>query len=378
MFVPYKDLCRGCVRNQQLGQGEKPVTHDSFEAQSVQCENDWLAQEFWRHVKTLVWQSPAFVAICGRQVLSWLIMKGLCTRDIMRCFCHYTRMNWSRDDTQATSLQVVWELSTDCLQGVWGCRTTARSLGPHRLCWVGWCHNMLLKLLTNLTRQPSATAARVAYSSLAQPIPIDPSMSSRRELLLHQGAGLHAALRRECFSLHCRIQYWDDSATPDTSLSAMLSWIRHQCSFALVPWSLSTFFPHVSLEATVVLSQCVWEVRTLASGWCREPLSNRFSIGASPAVPRFPEVVGGAKPLLRSSPQRSTRSLRSITFDNSDPSWTLSTTLWISTQVCICACIKMFRIIALSYQDSKFLRSQEIPAHNNDHLVLQDSEAFEL
>ena len=35
--------------------------------------------------------------------------------------------------------------------------------------------------------QPSATAAHTARSSLAQPIPIVPSMPSRRKRLLHQG-----------------------------------------------------------------------------------------------------------------------------------------------------------------------------------------------
>ena len=63
-------------------------------------------------------------------------------------------------------------------------RQHARS-GHSAFALVGRCHNILQKLLTNLTRQPSA-AAHVACSSLFQPIPIVPSMS-RSELLLHQG-----------------------------------------------------------------------------------------------------------------------------------------------------------------------------------------------
>ena len=57
-------------------------------------------------------------------------MKRLCTRDIMKCSCHYTRMDWSRDDIQATSLQEVREWSTQSQQVVnRGSQTTLFVLG---------------------------------------------------------------------------------------------------------------------------------------------------------------------------------------------------------------------------------------------------------
>ena len=47
-----------------------------------------------------------------------------------------------------------------------------------------------------VSRQPSATAAHVACSSLAQPIPIVPSTSPCHERLLHQGRDQHWAWDR--------------------------------------------------------------------------------------------------------------------------------------------------------------------------------------
>ena len=166
----------------------------------------------------------------------------------VRTRCHMvsrtlSRMDWSRCDTQTTCLQEFQGESTQSQQAVnRGSGHVHRQHAPSDHCaCAGWADATTFhkKLLTNLTRQPSATAAQVACSSFARTIPI----VHRCRLVVNSccikvaSAGPHAALRLvptvlslrvllACSSLHhhhCRIPYCDDSATPDTSLSAMPS-----------------------------------------------------------------------------------------------------------------------------------------------------------
>ena len=203
--------------------------------------------------------------------------------------------------------------SAGSLQGVWACTTSTRPLGPPPL---GLGGPMPQHAAKTFDTSHTTTVSHGCGRSLLKPCAAN-SIDVVSSWACCIGVAINTERGIAC-SASTRAHRPDSTSASRlmVSTSSPLSYsmrrrFRHSRYFAVCHTFVSPSASFVcggslihNFLSSAVLSQCVWEVRTLACGWCREPLSNRLSIGASPAFPRSRLEVQSPLPL--SSPPRST------------------------------------------------------------------------
>ena len=260
------------------------------------------------------------------------------------------------------------------------------------------CRPMTLSCYRNAW-QPSTTAVHVACSRLAQPIPTVPSTSSCHKRLLHQGRDQHWAWNRMQGFDTCPSS-WFRKRFPLARLNIVTVVVSH--TETVPPFQIlrclqcfresiccvrpSRFHEHSQLSLlTFRLKHQESRFNVLErtaplplddGGWCRWIDSQSELDQHSQEFQETLEVRCLCRRRHRSVVFAFSARWRSTARTLREPSQCCWPYLghstrgahsidWISTPVCICVCIEMFRIFALPYNDAELLCAQEILAKSS-------------